>query len=468
MDAPETKPKDKLLHRFGKTVIRETSSSNSTPREKHLNSSMCLSSSHLKGRAPLLLDKNKTQQVPREAAENENLRDHESPEKPGGEGLFFDYSSLSQSSNLDQKLKASRSRKNIKPDALNGPIFEVEEAFEGEGCAAIESRLLSSKHPRREPQSPLQGFGSKQFYLPHHKKLYGRSEEDRYWCFPPHSTHLIEDSASLKRHHKLFRDSSSHQSAERDFFQNYTRDISSAGSSSNHKRNPSLSKEDILPLPNHSQPTLSVAQSTSNRKLHRDPNPSHQDEPKATFSTSPNKRSANLSRRTNRFDDHQTDLSSLFQKKLPKEVVELPEEEEVSKTVIEESGHTVSKNLQLQLPISEGARLSNSIPIPSEGGAAHSSQSAFEAATPMFNKGRDINLSFGGTRKGSEFQVSLIQLERGDNHNQDLPMNEASCLNINIQTPAAIKNLNINNFPGFSSRQSRNSRKNTPRLSKEL
>ena len=430
---------------------------------------MFFSSSHLKGRAPLLLEKNKTQQVPREAAENENLRDHESAEKPGCEGLFFDYSSLSQSNILDQRLKASRSRKNVKPDALNGPIFEVEEDFEGEGYAPIESCFHSSKHPRRESQSPLLGFGSKQFYLPHHKKLLGRSEEDRYWCVPSHSTHLIEDSASLKRHHKLFKDTNSnHQSAERDFYQNYTRDISSAGSSSNHKRNPSISKEDILLLSNHSQPALSVAQSNSYRKQHRDPNPYHQDELKATFSTSPDKKSANLSRRTNRFDDQQTDLSSLFPKKLPKEVIELPEEEEVSKTVIEESGHTASKNVQLQLPISEGARLSNTIPIPSEGGPAHSSQSAFEAATPMFNKGRDINLSFGGTRKGSEFQVSLIQLERGDNHNQDLPMSEASCLNINIQTPAAIKNLNINNYPGFSSRQSRNSRKNTPRLSKEL
>ncbi len=432
---------------------------------------MCLTSNHQRARVPQQLEKRKNQLPLREAAERSPYFDSESADRPGVDGLFFDYSSLARSTNLDKKLKANRSYKAFKHDALIGPIFEVEEVFEGEVPLSKDISSHRSKQLRREPQSSILAAGNKRFFVPHHKKNSGSSGEDGFWSNPQLSVHQAEDSLSLRPHQKLSKETTdgNPQSKIRDFSQYCAREVASIGSVTKHRRNPANSREELRLKPSHSQPTLSFMQPTSSRQLPQDLKPiaDPQADPIAVFSTSPEKKMVNPSRRAIRFEEYQAESSSMFQKKVPIKVIELPEEDEVSKAVIEDSGHSVSKDAMLRLPTPEGTRMSNTIQLPSDGGPSNSNQSVVDVVTPKFNKGRDINVSFG-TRKGSEFQVSLIQMDRGDGCGQDSAANESSCLNINIQTPSAIKNLSINNYPNFPSKQPHTSRKNTPRLLKEL
>lgn len=366
---------------------------------------------------------------------------------------------------MDHLLKANRSYKAFKHDTLIGPIFEVEEAFEGDGLPHRDAYSQRTRHHRRESQSSVLAVGSKQFYLPHHKKKSGGPDDAAYWSNPQLSALPAEESLTLPLQHQPRKDTASqHQSAIRDFGQLCAKDFALVASSSKHRRNPSFSRDELRLKPSHSQPTLSFAQPANSRHRLQDPSLGAPVEPIAVFSTSPEKRTAKAPKRTIRFEEFKSDANSMYQKKLPVKVIELPEEDEISKAVVEDSGLCASRDALLQLPVLEGARLSTSVRIPSDGGPSNGNQSALEVATPKFSKGRDINVSFGA-RKGSELQVSLVQLDRGDGCGQDPVASEASCLNINIQTPSAIKNLNINNFPSM---QTRTSRKNTPRLSKEL
>ena len=141
----------------------------------------------------------------------------------------------------------------------------------------------------------------------------------------------------------------------------------------------------------------------------------------------------------------------------PINVLEVPEEQEqedCSKNSLEEEIEQKDseevkiddRNIHLLAPFS-GKSL-NAMPTFGEIGSSPSNSNVQDVMTPIFCRGTDVNLSITGTRKGSDLQASLFQLEKCDS--KPLEKSEhSSGVNIQISTQS-IKNLNINNFNTYS------------------